>query len=292
MKKILYTANLKKDQDQLLSKEILTYLSQTGCRIFVDSPLLLFPGKTQMVTESDLETIDLMVVLGGDGTILTNVQKYVEHSFPIMGIDLGRVGALAVTKLDNYQQNFQRYLAGDYVISNNLALDGTIIYAEGGSEHFTVFNDVFSHRGMSTKLLKTSITVNNSEFSEVYADGVIVSTPIGSSAYNLSAGGPLLATSSECYVITPICPQSRTVTSFVVSKDDETALTIGENVNTERSDNVVVVDGNAKHPVNANDVVLLKKSKRSLQLVQFSKQKFLYESVYKTIVSINKKGEK
>jgi NAD+ kinase len=143
---------------------------------------------------------------------------------------------------------------------------------------------------MSTKLLKTIISVNDNEFSDVYADGVIVSTPIGSSAYNLSAGGPLLATGSNCYVITPICPQSRTVTSIVLSKDDVTSLTIGENVNTERSDNVVVVDGYVKYPVNANDVVLIEKSNKSLQLVQFSKHKFLYESVYKTVVSINKKS--
>ena len=292
MKNILYLANLKKDQEQKLSEDIITYLSDAGCRVFVDAQPLLFEDKSRMLTEADFATMDLMVVLGGDGTILTNAQKYVHHSIPIMGINMGRVGALAVTELDNYQLNFQRYLAGDYEICNNLALDGTIYYADGGSQSFTFFNDVFSHRGMSTKLLKTGITVNNSEFSEVYADGVIVSTPIGSSAYNLSAGGPLLATSSNCYVITPICPQSRTVTPLVVSQNDETALTIGENINIERSDNVVVVDGIAKYPVNANDVILIKKSHRSLKLVQFSKQKFLYESVYKTIISINKKGEK
>lgn len=292
MKNILYIANLKKDHDQKLSQDIITYLSEVGCRVLVDAQPVLFPGKSQMVTQADLDSVDLMVVLGGDGTILTNAQKYVQYSFPIMGINLGRVGALAVTEIDNYRQNFQRYLAGDYEICNNLALDGTILYADGGSRSFTFFNDVFSHRGMSTKLLKTGITVNNSEFSEVYADGVIVSTPIGSSAYNLSAGGPLLATSSNCYAITPICPQSRTVTPLVVSQYDETALTIGENVNIGRSDNVVVVDGLEKYPVNANDVILIKKSPRSLKLVQFSKQKFLYESVYKTIISINKKGEK
>ena len=292
MKNILYVANLKKDQEQKLSEDIVTYLSDEGCRVFVDIPSLCLPGKSQMVTDADLDMVDLMVVLGGDGTILTHAHRYVQYSFPIMGINLGRVGALAVTEIDNYQQNFRRYLAGDYVICNNLTLDGTIFYADGGSESFTFFNDVFSHRGMSTKLLKTGITVNNSEFSEVYSDGVIVSTPIGSSAYNLSAGGPLLATSSNCYVITPICPQSRTVTPLVVSQNDETALTIGENINTERSDNVVVVDGIYKYPVNANDVILIKKSPRSLKLVQFSKQKFLYESVYKTIISINKKGEK
>ena len=290
MKKILYIANMGKDANLAMSKEIISFILDSGCEVYVNNDLLLSIKNTQLATHENLQTIDLMIVLGGDGTILINAQKYHQYSIPIMGINQGRVGALAVCELNDYKHNFQKYLNNDYVIGHHLALDGKIIYAEGGSDSFTTFNDIFVHRGMSTKLLKTIISVNDNEFSDVYADGVIVSTPIGSSAYNLSAGGPLLATGSNCYVITPICPQSRTVTSIVLSKDDVTSLTIGENVNTERSDNVVVVDGYVKYPVNANDVVLIEKSNKSLQLVQFSKHKFLYESVYKTVVSINKKS--
>ena len=119
-----------------------------------------------------------------------------------------------------------------------------------------------------------------------------MSTPNGSSAYNLSAGGPLLSTSSGCYVITPICPQSKTFSSLVVSKDDVVHLTVLKNENVGRNENVVIVDGDVEYPVNANDIVLIKKSTKNLKMIQFSQQKSLYDSVYKAVVSINRKGEK
>ena len=111
---------------------------------------------------------------------------------------------------------------------------------------FVAFNDVVVHRGVSPKILGVKIAINNTEFSEVYTDGIIVATPVGSSAYNLSAGGPLLSTNSKCYVITPICPQSKTFSSLVVSKEDEILLTVGENPNVLKDQNVVIVDGYVK----------------------------------------------
>ena len=289
MRKILYIANVEKDQNLKLSNEIISFLLNIGCEVFVDKEEFRGFLNTKFVCTEELKNIELIVVLGGDGTILINAQKYKDFSIPIMGINMGRVGALAVTELYNYQENFRKYLNNDFEISNNLVLDGQINYANGKTDTFTIFNDIFVHRGSSTKMLKTSIAVNKSEFSEVYADGLVVSTPIGSSAYNLSAGGPLLSSNSNCYVITPICPQSRSVTSFVVSKDDETTLTIGKNINTAIDDNVIVIDGCVKYPLNANDVISICKSEKYLKLIQFSKRKFLYESVYKSVVSINKK---
>ena len=291
MKKILFVANVNKDKNLLLSKEVVQTLSKKSCELYVDVEELVI-SNVQLASNETLKQIDLMVVLGGDGTILTYARKYEKYALPIMGINLGRVGALAVAELNNYEFYFDLYLKGDFVNVNHLALDGEIIYANGKRKKFTAYNDIFSHRGMSPKLLKTNIAVNNSDFSEVYADGIIVSTPVGSSAYNLSAGGPLLSTSSNCYVITPICPQSKTFTSLVVSKDDEIHLTVGENVNVSKNQNVVIVDGYVKYAINANDIVHIKQSKKTLKMVQFTPQKSLYESVYKTVVSINKKGEK
>ena len=292
MKKILFVANLKKDQNFQHSKEILFSLVQKGVNVFVDKEELLFSDDIHLVTDSDLKEINLMIVLGGDGTILTFARKYKKYNLPIMGINLGRIGALAVAELDDYSLFIDKYLNGDYVTINHLALEGKIIQPNNKFKRFVAFNDVVVHRGLSPKILGVNIAVNNTEFSEVYTDGIIVSTPNGSSAYNLSAGGPLLSTSSGCYVITPICPQSKTFSSLVVSKEDVVHLTICENVNVGRNQNVVIVDGDVEYPVNANDIVLIKKSTKNLKLIQFSQQKSLYESVYKAVVSINRKGEK
>jgi NAD kinase len=102
----------------------------------------------------------------------------------------------------------------------------------------------------------------------------------------------LLSTSSNCYVITPICPQSKTFSSLVVSKDDVVHLTVCKNENVGKNQNEVIVDGDVRYPVNDNDVVLIKKAEKNLKLIQFSQRKSLYESVNKAIVSFNRKGEK
>ena len=292
MKKILFVANLRKDKNFSHSKEVLLSLVQKGVEIFVDAEELLFSDEIQLVSPETLKEINLMIVLGGDGTILTYARKYKKYNLPIMGINLGRIGALAVAELDDYLVYIDKYLNDDYVVINHLALEGKIISSNNKVKKFVAFNDVVVHRGLSPKILGVNIAVNNTDFSEVYTDGLIVSTPNGSSAYNLSAGGPLLSTSSACYVITPICPQSKTFSSLVVSKDDVVHLTIVKNENVGRNQNVVIVDGDVEYPVNANDIVLIKKSTKNLKLIQFSQQKSLYESVYKAVVSINRKGEK
>lgn len=292
MKKILFVANLKKDKNLSHSKEILLSLVKKGVKVFVDAEELLFSDEVTLVSSDALKEINLMVVLGGDGTILTYARKYQKYNLPIMGINLGRIGALAVAELDDYLIYIDKYLNDDYVIINHLALEGKIIYSNNKTKKFVAFNDVVVHRGLSPKILGVNIAINNTDFSTVYTDGLIVSTPNGSSAYNLSAGGPLLSTSSGCYVITPICPQSKTFSSLVVSKEDVVHLTVGNNENVGRNQNVVIVDGDVEYPVNASDIVLIKKSAKNLKLIQFSQQKSLYESVYKAVVSINRKGEK
>ena len=292
MNNILFVANGKKDKDTNYSKRIIDSLFNKGLKIFVDNEEFLYENETELATLENLKTVNMMIVLGGDGTILTYARKYEKYNFPIMGINLGRVGALAVAELDDYDFYIDKLIAGDYVEIEHIALDGKIMYSNGKSIKYTAYNDVVIHRGLSPKILKINIAVNNSDFSEVYTDGIIVATPTGSSAYNLSAGGPLLSTNSKCYVITPICPQSKTFSSLVVSKEDEILLTVGENPNVLKDQNVVIVDGYVEYPINSNDIVMIKKSKKNLKMVQFSQQKSLYDSVYKAVVSINRKGEK
>lgn len=292
MKKILFVANMKKDKELTHSKEIINSLVEKGVTVFVDAQELVFPNCSYLISPEEINQVDLMIVLGGDGTILTYARKYKKYNIPIMGINLGRIGALAVAELDDYSTYIDKLINDDYVITNHLALECKIIRSNKKVEKFVAFNDVVVHRGTSPKILGVNIAINNTDFSEVYTDGIIVSTPNGSSAYNLSAGGPLLSTSSDCYVITPICPQSKTFSSLVVSKNDVVHLTVCKNENVGINQNVVIVDGDVEYPVNANDIVLIKKSTKNLKMIQFSQQKSLYESVYKAVVSINRKGEK
>lgn len=290
MKQVLFVANLKKDKELRYSKQIIDSLVERGINVFVATKDLFFSGKTKLILLDEMKNIDIMLVLGGDGTILTNARKYEGFNLPIMGINLGRVGALAVAELDDYHGYIDKYLRGEYSVASHLALDVEIIHPNTDAKKFVAFNDVVLHRGLSPKILGAKIAVNNVDFLDVYTDGVIISTPIGSSAYNLSAGGPLLLPSSASFVVTPICPQTKAFSSLVVSKDDVVYLTVSKNYNVGINQNVIIIDGDVSYPVNANDMVIVKKSTKNLKMIQFSQQEALYESIYKSVVLINKKN--
>jgi hypothetical protein len=115
MKKILFVANMKKDKDLFYSKRILLNIVEKKVKVFVDTTELIFSDKIELVSKKTLKEIDLMLVLGGDGTVLTNARKYEKYDIPIVCINLGRVGALAVAELDDYETYIDKYLNDDYI---------------------------------------------------------------------------------------------------------------------------------------------------------------------------------
>ena len=157
MKKILFVANMKKDKDLFYSKKILLNIVEKKVKVFVDTTELIFSDKIELVSKKTLKEIDLMLVLGGDGTVLTNARKYEKYDIPIVCINLGRVGALAVAELDDYETYVDKYLNDDFVIIDHLTLECEIAYANGKNKKFIAFNDVVVHRGSSPKILITQI---------------------------------------------------------------------------------------------------------------------------------------
>lgn len=288
MKNILYIFNSKKDDSLCYSKEIIKYLNEKNVNIYVENINLANASSVKLIDEESLKTIDLAIVLGGDGTILEFARAYGHYEIPLLGINLGRVGALANAKMSNYRELFERYLKNDYFITKNLTLQGKINYANSNNVlKFVVYNDVMVHRGLSIKLLPIVIGINNTRFDKVYADGVVIATPSGSSAYNFSAGGPLLSHNSNCYVITPICPQTRGFSSLVVNENEIVHLSIKSNT----EEVYLSVDGCDKYPINNNDEVTISKSNLYLNIVNFDKQNSIYETVYKVMGSSNRKEE-
>lgn len=293
MKKILYVLNSQKDGEYKISSEIIDFLNTKEVEIYTDDIGLASLKKISIISKEILPEINLALVLGGDGTILNYSRTYGDYEIPILGINLGRVGALAAAEVDNYQECLLKFLKDEYFVIKHLTLEGCIHYHdERESVTFTAYNDILLHRGLSLKMLPIHIAVNNREFDKIFADGVVVATPTGSSAYNMSAGGPLLSTSSNCYVITPLCPQINSFSSLVVSENDTLHLLVGDSANIGLDETIVSADGCSKYPVNVGDCIDIKKSNKYLNLIQFSQQTSLYDAVYKAVVSINRKGEK
>ena len=287
MKNVFFVYNSRKDNILTTVGEVLDYLKNKDVNIYSDCNIISEQYSLKMINEEALNFCDLAVILGGDGTILKFCREYGKYQIPILGINIGRVGALASAKITNYQELIDKYLNDDCYIVKNLTLEGKVVYKnKEESESFVVYNDVVIHRGAFLQMLPIEVAVDNTKFDHVYADGVIIATPAGSSAYNFSAGGPLLSHGSNCYVITPICSQTRDFSSLVVSKDEIVTLKIKD----APTEVYLTLDGSDLKPLNNGDVIIVKKGAYTLNIVNFYRQNSIYETVYK-VMSSNKRED-
>lgn len=287
MKNIFFVYNSSKENILPTVKDILEFLKSREVNVYVESLDISNLYNLEIINEESLKKCDLAVILGGDGTILKFCREYGIYQIPIFGINVGRVGALATAKVSNYQELIEKYLKGEYYVAKNLTLKGNVNYKDGRiGEEFVVYNEVVVHRGAFLQMLPIEVAIDNTKFDHIYADGVIVATPSGSSAYNYSAGGPLLSHGSNCYVITPVCSQTRDFASLVVSKEEKVTLKIVD----ATTDVFLAIDGSELYPLSNGDVVLIEKAEHTLNIVNFYRQNSIYETVYK-VMSSNKRED-
>ena len=205
---------------------------------------------------------DLLVVLGGDGTILSVVGQLGDLIKPIFGINVGSLGFLTCANSSAYAEAVGCIAAGKMVFSDRTLLEASAQVAGKTRTTMTGLNDAVLSRGQVSRLVRLKAHVNGEPLTEFNADGLIVATPTGSTAYSLSAGGPILAPESGAFVITPICPHVLTNRSIIV---DESAVI--EIEVTEREYPVfLTVDGREPLQVEAGSTVAIKKSPRVLPL--------------------------
>jgi NAD+ kinase len=246
-------------------------LTRALCREFerFELPVLLeaktaaLAGMNSECTVADLgRQADLLVVLGGDGTILHVVGQLADAIKPIFGINVGSLGFLTCANSSTYAEAVECIATGKMVFSDRTLLEVTVRIAGKNSTATTGLNDVVFSRGEVSRLIRLKTRVNSEPLTEFNADGLIVATPTGSTAYSLSAGGPILAPDSGAFVITPICPHVLTNRSIIV---DESA-TIEIEVSEREYPVFLTVDGREPLHIEAGALVEIRKSSRVLPL--------------------------
>ena len=205
---------------------------------------------------------DLLVVLGGDGTILHVVEELGEGLKPIFGINVGSLGFLTCANSSTYSEAVECIAAGKMVFSDRTLLEVTVRVEGKDPTLMTGLNDVVLSRGEISRLIRLKARVNGEALTEFNADGLIVATPTGSTAYSLSAGGPILAPESGAFVITPICPHVLTNRSIIVGE----SATIEIEVSERESPVFLTVDGREPLHIGAGAIVEVRKSQRVLPL--------------------------
>ena len=246
-----------------LTKTLRDELERAGLKVLVESDTAAVAGLPggRAVAELGAEA-DLLVVLGGDGTILHLIGRLGDNIKPVFGINIGALGFLTCANSSAYADAVQCIAGGKMVFSERALLEVTVQGSEKENAVMTGLNDVVFSRGEVSRLVRLKTSVNAEALTEFNADGLIVATPTGSTAYSLSAGGPILAPDSGALVITPICPHVLTNRSIIV--DDNAVVEIEV---TEREYPVfLTVDGREPLRIEMGTRVLVKKSPRVLPL--------------------------
>ena len=197
--------------------------------VLLEAKTAALAGLSSELTVADLgRQADLLVVLGGDGTILHVVEQLVEAIKPVFGINIGSLGFLTCANSSTYSEAVECIAAGKMVFSERTLLEVTVRVAGKEPTVMTGLNDVVFSRGEVSRLIRLKARVNGEALTEFNADGLIVATPTGSTAYSLSAGGPILAPESGAFVITPICPHVLTNRSIIVDESATIEIEVSE----------------------------------------------------------------
>jgi NAD+ kinase len=209
--------------------------------------------------------IDALMTLGGDGTMLRGARFVGERPIPILGVNLGRLGFLTACGggAEELDEALERYIAGDYVVQRRMALDGHTSRNE--SEHWRALNDIVLHKGGFARVVHLKVWVNGELIGAYAADGLIISTPTGSTAYSLSAGGPVVVPTVESIVITPISAHSLAVRPVVLPPHAEVAVRADDGP----EELLVTVDGQVGATFTSDDTLLVRRAERPVLVVHF-----------------------
>ncbi len=225
----------------------------------------------EIVAESVIEEVrrddiqaDLVIVLGGDGAILRACRQLGTRQLPILGVNLGRLGFLADLSPDEFLENLEHLIRRDYTVTQHLMFECTHHVAQGKSDSFLGLNEIAVSAAGPLSMLDVRLEVDGKPVTTYSGDGLIISTPVGSTAHSLSAGGPLLRQDLQAFVITPICPHTLTNRPLVDNASSTYRLTFPS---TEASV-VLVIDGQIHRDVTPQDSIELRRANVSFQLAR------------------------
>ncbi|MBV9923433.1 MAG: NAD(+)/NADH kinase [Acidobacteria bacterium] len=207
---------------------------------------------------------DLFVVLGGDGTMIGAARLIGDAETPVLGVNFGTLGYLADFTVEDMLPALELVLAGDYTVDRRLMLSATVERGGQSLMHDRVLNDVVISKSALARIVEIETRIDQKFVNRFRADGLIISTPTGSTAYNLSAGGPIIYPSMNAVCITPICPHTLSNRPLVVPDDAEFELTL----KTPREEVALTLDGQVGMPLEYEDRVRVRKSRTGFNLIQ------------------------
>jgi NAD+ kinase len=263
MKKIGIICKLSRKEPQDILKELLPWLKRRGCEVFVDQDTAARLNIGGYDRKDIPSLVEVVLVLGGDGTMLS-VNRLVAHAgIPVLGINLGSLGFLTEVNKEHIYIAVEKMLSGGCAIEERLMLKATLRRSGKVIDQFTVLNDVVINKAALARIIDLEVSIDQSYVTTYKADGLIISTPTGSTAYSLAAGGPILYPTIENIVLTPIC--SHTLTNRPIVLSDHVLIAI--RLMSTSEDVFLTLDGQVGCALKTDDVIEVVKADYKAKLL-------------------------
>ncbi len=250
------------------------YLLEKGCRVMVDH------GSAPDISETAFEAVDrmrigqecdLVIVVGGDGTLLNAARSLNTYNIPLLGVNLGRLGFLVDVSIDQIEASLDEILAGNFAEEERFLLHTTIERAGEILSENNAFNDVVIHKSHVARMIELECYVDDTFVSTMRADGLVISSPTGSTAYALSSGGPILHPSLNAIALVPICPHTLSNRPVVISGDSNIVVKVCDH---EKSEVLVTCDGQLGLSLQLGDILHIEKTPHPVRLLHPAKYDF------------------
>lgn len=278
MNQFLIITNEAKDEGLKTTEYIRQYLESHGKSCMVR--LVNHGEGPAREKQKILPKPDCALVLGGDGTLLRAAVELPESNIPLLGVNLGMLGYLAEVDQSNLEETLCRLINGEYERERRMMLQGEVLQEGKPSVIRHALNDIVIARSGSLQIIRLTIYVNCQLLNEYQADGMIVSTPTGSTGYNMSAGGPIVEPGASLIVLTPVCSHTPGARSIVLAPEDEIVIEIAKDKQGQVQEVQASFDGSRQITLRTGDKVVICKSKQETEIIKMSKVSFL-ETLHK-----------
>ena len=257
--------NSSKPEGLDTARRVLSVLKSKGVSYSVDENLSDTFGERECMDRSSFSDCEMLIVLGGDGTILRALDYAIPGNLPILGVNIGRLGFLCEVERDDVEEDLCRVLDGGYAVDERMTM-----CIEGFDEQrFFALNEVVIDRSTpEVRILSLEYAANGTTVNHISGDGLIVATATGSTAYSLSAGGPILAPGLGCFVLTPICPHMLNVRPVVLSASDRITVRLTDDRNGARA----VLDSRKLVPIQGE--IVIRRSKRNARFIRLHNRNY------------------
>ncbi|MEE9166754.1 MAG: NAD(+)/NADH kinase [Candidatus Neomarinimicrobiota bacterium] len=274
--KVAIWANTAKEEFWKLFPKLMTWFQENKQEVFLTTRIVgMLEDKSRfdfsvISSLQEFSQVDFVLAMGGDGTILSGARAVGHMQIPILGVHLGGFGFLAEGSVGNLFGRLKSIISDEYIIFSRMVLEVQV--GDSDKRVFHSLNDLVIDRGESSRLMRCTLTMNERLITSYSADGLIISTPTGSTAYNLSAGGPIIAPWLSLFTVTPICPHSLSSRPIVLPSQEELAISFPHGESELR----VAMDGQIQERVGSKEIIYVRRAPYDVQMITFEDRNYFH----------------